>query len=211
MIYLGKYEQIGKAWGAVAKHIFTHGKEYSSSEECYLETKGISISVDVDNSEDMIIRKYSDPTDEIWMKQNFEKIGIIPELKGANSYASRLYRYAGEKNQIEWVVEKLNGKRNVRSATITTFEPLTDTNYIPCISMIDFDVVADVLDVYVYARALDFGKKAHANLICINDLLNHIAQRVSLFPGQIHLICKSAHIYNTDYKLIKSMISELDL
>lgn len=141
------------------------------------------------------------------MRKNFETVGKIPELRYANSYGERLYCYLGKKNQIDWVINKIQQKRNVRSATITTFEPLSDTSYIPCISLFDFDVVGASIDLYVYARALDFGSKAPYNLICILDILDKVAKAVNLNPGTIHLVCKSAHIYDYDYKLVDAIIN----
>lgn len=51
---------------------------------------------------------------------------------GAGSYASRICDYAGAgRDQLAWVIERLNDDPASRSATITTFEPLRDTTYIP--------------------------------------------------------------------------------
>ena len=52
-----------------------------------------------------------------------------------------------------------------RSAAITTFEPHTDTTYVPCISLLDFWRVSGPLELVVYAHRLDFGKKAYGNLV----------------------------------------------
>ena len=54
--------------------------------------------------------------------------------------------------------------------TITTFQPATDTTYIPCVSMLDFWAPHGALELVVYAHSLDFGKKAYGNLVEIAAL-----------------------------------------
>lgn len=206
MIEAGKYVQIGEAWLAVVKRIMQSGEEVENGLEKYRELKGITFCISCNEGNDKILQEYGDRKKIQWMKHNFENMQPVKELHNANSYASRLYKYGGEKNQIEWVIDKINNKRNVRSATITTFEPLTDSDYIPCISLLDFDVNDDVLDVYVYARALDFGGKAYANMICIKDLLADVAKDTNCLIGNMHFICKSVHIYNYDYDEINKIL-----
>jgi thymidylate synthase len=71
----------------------------------------------------------------------------FPELGRAKSYAVRLFNYAGTgRDQIASVVERLRADQAYRSATVTTFQPLTDTTYIPCVSLLDFWIPNDALD-----------------------------------------------------------------
>ena len=116
---------------------------------------------------DQIIEKYMVKEEYEWMEDNFTKLSKVKELHNENSYASRLYNYMNEKNQINWVIDRLKNKKYTCSATITTFEPLTDEKYIPCVSMIDFYVQNEKLDMYVYCRSLDFGCKAYVNLVML--------------------------------------------
>lgn len=208
MYYLGKFESIGDAWLAVLETIYTLGEEIVTSDETYMEYKGLSIDVFVPESKDEILERYADKDAINWMTENFENFKNVSELKYARSYASRLYRYAGTKDQVEWVINKLKKNPLARSATITTFEPLTDNNYIPCISLLDFDMKDDILNVYVYARALDFGEKAYANLICISKLLHNISEQLTRKCGMIHLICKSVHVYKDSYAKTKYMLGK---
>lgn len=211
MNYLGKFKSIGEAWLAVLETIYTLGKEIVTSDETYTEYKGLSIDVLVSESKDEILEKYADEDAINWMTENFENLKNVPELNYAHSYASRLYRYAGSKDQVEWVIKKFKKNPIARSATITTFEPLTDDNYIPCVSLLDFDMNDDILDVYVYARALDFGEKAYANLICISKLLHNISKQLTSKCGTIHLICKSVHVYKESYAKTKYMLEEEEI
>lgn len=211
MIEIGQCAYIGEMWLAVAKRIMQLGKEVTDGIETYKEIKGVIFSI-CNNEEsddiDMVLKKYGDIKKIQWMKSNFELFQPVKELHNANSYASRLYKYGGKKNQIQWVIDKINEKKSTRSATITMLEPLTDFQYIPCISLIDFDVNDRVLDVYVYARALDFGGKAYANMICIKELLTEVSKKTNCKMGNMNFVCKSVHIYNYEYDDINRILKE---
>jgi thymidylate synthase len=73
------------------------------------------------------------------MRANFGSHDRVEALGGARSYASRLFDYAGSgRDQVAWVIDRWRSDPASRSATITTFEPFTDTTYIPCVSLLDF-------------------------------------------------------------------------
>jgi len=73
------------------------------------------------------------------MHENFFVRKDVAELGNARSYACRLFDYAGAgRDQLAWVVARLRADPTCRDATITTFEPLDDTTYVPCVSMLDF-------------------------------------------------------------------------
>ena len=111
-----------------------------------------------------------------------------------------------EKNQINWVIERLKKQKNTCSATITTFEPLTDEKYIPCVSMLDFYMQEGKLDLYVYCRSLDFGCKAYVNLVMLYKILKQVSEGVETQIGNMHLIVKSAHIYDKDKEKIDDIL-----
>ena len=69
------------------------------------------------------------------MRANFTNRARVAELGDARSYASRLFDYgAAGRDQIAWVVETLTRDPAASYATITIFEPLSDTLYVPCVS-----------------------------------------------------------------------------
>jgi len=141
-----------------------------------------------------------------WMKDNFTRIGTVPALHDADSYATRLYNYMDVKNQVDWVVKRLSQEPRLRSATITTFEPLKDELYIPCVSLLDFQVEQDRLHMYAYCRALDLGTKAYANFVMLYDILADVASRLSLKTGALNLIVKSAHIYDRNMERVSEIL-----
>ena len=117
---------------------------------------------------------------------NFFSPENVPELGNARSYAARLFDYEGSgRDQLAWVVERLRADPASRSATITTFEPLLDTTYIPCVSMLDFWAPAGRLELVVYAHSLDFGKKAYGNLVELARLQELVAGELGLPLGPL--------------------------
>jgi thymidylate synthase len=133
------------------------------------------------------------------MHANFTDPAQVVELGDADSYATRLYNYDHRGiNQVEWVVERLKRDVSSRSATITTFQPLTDTTYIPCVSLLDFFIRDENLDLVVYAHSIDFGTKGFANLVELAYLQEHVATAIAIEIGQLTLIVKSAHVYGSD-------------
>jgi len=131
------------------------------------------------------------------MRRNFGELDDVPELGGARSYARRLRDYAG-RDQIAWVVSRLQADPQTRSATITTFQPLEDTSYIPCVSLLDFWQANDALELVVYAHSLDFGKKAYGNLVELARLQHEVANTVGMPVGSLVIHAKSAHIYEPE-------------
>lgn len=151
-----------------------------------------------------MIAELADPDWLDWMHRNFTEPDDVPELGGARSYARRLRDYGG-RDQVAWVIERLRADPGTRSATITTFEPLSDTTYIPCVSLLDFWRADAALELVVYAHSLDFGKKAYGNLVELARLQHEVAAAVALPAGRLVIHCKSAHVYAPEYELMHGL------
>jgi thymidylate synthase len=113
------------------------------------------------------------------------------------------------RDQIKWVSDRLKSSPASRSATISTFQPLTDTSYIPCISLLDFWIPDDEknLELIVYAHSLDFGKKAYGNLIELALLQQMVAKEVRLEMGRLIIHVKTAHIYKPEWEFMRDLVS----
>ena len=81
--------------------------------------------------------------------------------------------------------------RPSRSATITTFEPLLDTTYIPCVSLLDFWIRDGQLEAIVYAHSIDFGSKGYGNLVELAFLMERVAEGLGLPVGRLDFVVKS--------------------
>jgi thymidylate synthase len=190
---------LGDGWLDVSRAILDQGKPAVWGDAPTRELDLLTLVVESPDSADPVISEHGDPDWLDWMHRNFFVPGEVPELGRARSYASRLFDYSGSgRDQIAGVVERLRADPECRDATITTFEPLTDTRYIPCISLLDFWLRDGAVELVVYAHGLDFGKKAYGNLIELAHLQEHVAGELSAAIGRLVLHVKTAHIYDPE-------------
>ena len=158
-----------------------------------------TLVVQVPQTTDDIVERYADPERLAWMRANFVDYREVPELGDASSYATRLHDYAGTgRDQLQWVTDRLRGDPLSRSAAITTFQPLSDTTYIPCVSLLDFYLDDDALALVVYAHSIDFGAKGYANLLELAVIQHQVAAELNSDVGSLTMIVKSAHVYDSD-------------
>ncbi|HXJ49343.1 MAG TPA: thymidylate synthase, partial [Candidatus Acidoferrum sp.] len=143
-----------------------------------------------------------------WMHANFTDHSRVAELGDSDSYATRLYDYSRTgRDQIRWVIERLAANPSARDAAVTTFQPLTDTTYVPCVSLLDFWLVKGKLQLAVYAHSIDFGTKGYANLVELAALQARVADDLGAEVGTLTMTVKSAHIYRTELDLMGRITS----
>jgi hypothetical protein len=199
---------IGDAWLKVANVILTHGTPSTFGGLPLLECDLVTLDVQYPNPDDAIIAQYASQEWLAWMRSNFTDYSRVRELGDARSYASRLFDYMGSgRNQIAAVLETLRRDAHASYATITTFEPLTDVSYIPCVSLLDFWLRSGSLELVVYAHSIDFGKKGFGNLVQLAELQREVASELNVPVGPLVMIVKSATIYQTELSLMSEMIS----
>ena len=199
---------LGDAWLAIAAAILKDGVVGSWDGLPIVEVFRATLDVTSPKVDDPIIARHGDPERLAWMHANFTDHSRVAELSDSDSYATRLYDYAhAGRDQIRWVIDRLAANPSARDATITTFQPLTDTSYIPCISLLDFWLVEGKLQLGVYAHAIDFGTKGYANLVELAALQARVAGDLAVEVGTLTLTVKSAHIYQTELGLMRSIVA----
>jgi thymidylate synthase len=200
-------DTIGAAWLAVARRILDEGADSTYDGAPILEIERVSLSVSRPASVDPIVTELGDPERLAWMHANFIDSALVSELGDARSYASRLYDYAAAgRDQVQWVIDRLRADPTSRSATITTFEPLLDTTYIPCVSLLDFWIRGGHLESIVYAHSIDFGAKGYGNLVELAYLMERVADGLALPVGRLDFVVKSAHIYEPDLATMRDVV-----
>src|SRR3954454_14414306 len=199
-------QTLGEAWLEVSRRIVETGAEAAYDGLATRELTLVTLRVARPDPGDNLIASLADPDWLEWMRRNFTEPDDVPELGGARSYARRLRDYDG-RDQVAWVIERLRADPETRSATITTFQPLADTSYIPCMSLLDFWIVRGKLELIVYAHSLDFGKKAYGNLVELARLQHEVAAAVGLPVGPLVIHAKSAHVYEPEYELMDDLVT----
>jgi thymidylate synthase len=199
---------LGEGWLRTSRAILEQGALDRYDGAPTRELALVTLTVEHPSSEDALIAELGDPEWLAWMHDNFFVQQDVRELGDAKSYAVRLFNYAGSgRDQLAWVVERLRADPATRSAAITTFQPLTDTAYIPCVSLLDFWLPGGAVELVVYAHSLDFGKKAYGNLVELAHLQEHVAGELGLPVGRLVVHAKSAHVYEPEWALMESLVA----
>jgi thymidylate synthase len=201
---------LGAAWIGVARRILEEGAPARYDGLPIAELAHVTLDVAAPDPEDRLIATHGDPERLAWMRANFTDHARVAALGGADSYATRLYDYGrAGRDQVAWVIERLRHDPATRSATITTFEPLTDTSYIPCVSLLDFWLPDDALELVVYAHSIDFGTKGYGNLVELAAVQSQVAAALGVPVGHLVLTVKSAHIYATESDAMAALVAAL--
>jgi thymidylate synthase len=200
---------IGEAWLAVAREVLDTGTTGRWGELPMVELLRVTLEIDAPAADDAIIARHAEPERLAWMHDNFTDHRRVAALGDADSYATRLYDYARSgRDQIGWVIDRLHADPLVRDATITTFQPLTDTTYVPCVSLLDFWLESGRLQLAVYAHGIDFGTKGYANLVELAALQAVVAGTIGAEVGALTMTIKSAHVYDTELDLMRGVLAE---
>jgi thymidylate synthase len=199
---------IGEAWFAVAGRIVAGGLPSRYDGLPIRELSLVTLAVAQPDPDDELIATYADPERLAWMRANFTDPARVASLGDADSYATRLFDYEHSgRDQVRWVIDRLRADPESRSATITTFQPHTDTMYIPCVSILDFWLPDGAVELVVYAHSIDFGTKGYGNLVELASLQGHVADALGVPVGRLVMIVKSAHVYETELEYIEGVLT----
>jgi thymidylate synthase len=199
---------IGESWIAVAGRILASGLPSQYDGLPVREISLITLLVARPDPDDEIIATHADPERLVWMHANFTDHARVADLDDADSYATRLFDYQhSSHDQVAWVIDRLRADPSSRSATITTFQPHTDTTYIPCVSMLDFWLPDGAVELVVYAHSIDFGAKGYGNLVELASLQRRVADALGVPVGRLVMIVKSAHVYETELAYVKGVLA----
>jgi thymidylate synthase len=199
---------LGEAWMAIAAAILAGGAAGSWEGLPIVEVFRATLDVHSPRVDDPIITQHGDRERLAWMHANFADPSRVAELGDSDSYATRLYDYAhAGRDQIRWVTDRLATNPWARDATLTTFQPLTDTSYVPCISLLDFWLVKGELQLAAYAHSIDFGTKGYANLVELAALQARVSGDLGVGVGTLTMTVKSAHIYQTELDLMRRIVA----
>ena len=207
---LVKAGTLGEAWLDIASAILKRGVAGSWEGVPIVEVFRVTLEVSSPEVDDPIIARHGDRERLAWMHANFTDRSRVAELGDSDSYATRLYDYAHTgRDQIRWVIDRIAANPSTRDATITTFQPLSDTSYIPCVSLLDFWLLNGALQLEVYAHAIDFGTKGYANLVELAVLQARVAGELRAAVGTLRMNVKSAHIYETELDLMRRIVADV--
>jgi thymidylate synthase len=200
---------LGTAWLMIAGKILAEGIDGRYDDRPVRELSLVTLAVEHPDPEDAIIARYAEPERLAWMRANFTDHTRVTALGGADSYATRLFDYDHTgRDQIAWVIHRLREDPASRSASITTFQPLTDTAYIPCVSLLDFWLPGGAVELVAYCHSIDFGAKGYANLAELAALQERVADGLGRPVGRLVMVVKSAHVYDTEFEYVRGVLAD---
>ncbi|MGA3215522.1 MAG: thymidylate synthase [Acidimicrobiales bacterium] len=200
-------QSLGRGWLEATRTILAEGHKASYAGSPILEVGLMDLVIEDVSESDGLIERLGDPERISWMHKNFTDCSSVDELGGAASYATRLYDYdASGRDQIAWVTKTLRADSASRSAVITTLQPLSDTSYIPCVSLLQFWMPNGRLELIVTAHSIDFATKGYANLIELAAIQRHVASSLGTSTGWLALRVSSAHIYERDLETVRTLL-----
>lgn len=201
-------DTLGAAWLAVAGRILDAGVASRYDGLAVREISLVTLVVERPDPADETIARHAEPERLAWMHANFTDHARVTALGGADSYATRLFDYEHSgRDQVAWVVDRLHRDPASRSAAITTFQPHTDSSYIPCVSLLDFWLPGGAVELVAYAHSIDFGAKGYGNLLELASLQRHVAGQVKVPAGRLVMVVKSAHGYETERGYLRRVLA----
>jgi len=201
-------DTLGAAWLAVAGRILAEGVASRYDGLAVSEISLVTLVVERPDPADEIIARHAEPERLAWMHANFTDHARVTALGGADSYATRLFDYEHSgRDQVAWVTDRLRRDPASRSAAITTFQPHTDSSYIPCVSLLDFWLPDGAVELVAYAHSIDFGAKGYGNLVELAALQRHVAEQLALPAGRLLMVVKSAHVYETEHDYLRRVLA----
>jgi thymidylate synthase len=199
---------LGAAWLAVGGKILSEGIESRYDGLPVRELSLVTLVVAHPDPDDAIIARHADPERLAWMRANFTDQARVAALGDADSYATRLFDYDRTgRDQVAWVVERLRQDPSSRSASITTFQPRTDSTYIPCVSLLDFWLPGGAVELVAYCHSIDFGAKGYGNLVELAALQAVVAGALGRPAGRLIMVVKSAHVYATEFGYLQEVLA----
>jgi thymidylate synthase len=193
----------------VAGRILADGADSAYDGLPVREISHVTLAVAHPDPADAIIAGLADPERLAWMHANFTERSAVAALGGADSYATRLFDYDHcGRDQVAWVIDRLRRDPATRSAAITTFQPHTDSSYIPCVSLLDFWLPGGAVELVSYAHSIDFGAKGYGNLAELAWLQRHVAGELGRPAGRLLMVVKSAHVYESDFGYVRGVLAQ---
>ena len=200
--------RLGAAWLAIAGKILAEGIASRYDGRPVRELSLVTLTVEHPDPDDEIIARHAEPERLAWMRANFTDHTRVAALGGADSYATRLFDYGHTgRDQIAWVIDRLRRDPASRSASITTFQPLTDTTYIPCVSLLDFWLPGGAVELVAYCHSIDFGAKGYGNLVELATLQQRVGAELGHPVGRLVMVVKSAHVYATEFGYVQGILA----
>ncbi len=196
----------GEAWIENLKLILRDGKAYYDESEKIYEIINLSNIITKPNLNDSIINNLADEKQLNRMFRKFSEIKLQPNAYF--SYAQRLLDY-NSINQVKWLIDRLKGKQETKSATITTLIPGDCSKHLPCFTTLDVKIRENQLFATIFFRSQNIGTRQPCNFLAIHKVLECISKELNVVMGEVYFHIASAHIYDFDIEYCKNLLKNI--
>lgn len=198
---------IPDAWIQVIEKIYDEGDlfrvEYGS--EITL-TRKISLALEIENPENRPLVHKNSPFAMKYIEQYaLEYLFIGEKHEGEEyTYGERLRKPV---DQIEKVIDRYRRYKGDRQNTMVIRHPEDlDSEYPPCLTVLDTEILDGKLHFMVYFRSWDAYAGFPANVAGLQLLKEYMADRIGVEPGKTLAFAKNIHLYERQFRFVETII-----
>jgi hypothetical protein len=201
----GIYAQtIGECWIECINHVLSQGQPHHDGDVGLLEVLGLTVEISAPSMHDPLISAHGDPTVLARTLAKFARGASMPERPF--TYGQRIFDMAGV-NQFDWLVERLKGKPDTKSATINLLVPGSTAASLPCLTTLDAKLRRGRLDLQFFFRSQNIFGRQYANLAALAQLQSDLAGSCNTVSGTLRGYVASAHIYAFDMNEARKLVA----
>ncbi len=197
-------ETIGECWLNCIQKVIDNGKVHHDEDVDIYEVLGLTVEIFNPLCHDEIIFQFGDET---VISRTLEKFSKGIEMSDRPfTYGARIFDNGGV-DQFEWLVNRLQSKREAKSATFCLLIPGSQSPNLPCLTTVDAKIRDEKLELQFFFRSQNIFGRQYANLLALAKLQADIATRCSVAAGGIRGYIASAHIYAFDLAEAQRIVS----
>ena len=196
-------ESLGECWLKCIRLVLENGTVAMDEDTELREILGVTLGISTPDLHDEIIRQHGNQQVIERTLQKFAK--GVRMADRPFTYGERIFE-AGIVDQFEWLVHRLLGKRDTKSATIGLLIP-GEPSSMPCLTTIDAKIRNNNLDVQFFYRSQNVFGRQYANLLALTSFQADLASRCGVAIGALRGYIASAHIYDFDITDARRLIS----
>lgn len=188
-------DTVGECWLESIRSVLEYGEHHRDEDVGLLEVLGLAVEVLNPAEADPVIAAHGDKTVMARTLAKFGKGASMPDRPF--TYGERIYDMSGV-DQFQWMVDRLQRKRDTKSATIGLLLPGSTSANLPCLTTVDAKIRHERLDLQFFFRSQNIFGRQYANLAALARLQSELASQCDASPGALRGYVASAHIYAFD-------------
>ncbi|QVL49482.1 MAG: hypothetical protein KFB96_02890 [Thiocapsa sp.] len=186
---------LGECWLASIATVLQNGQTHHDEDVEIRELLGLTVHISEPKTHDPLIDAFGDRAVINRTLAKFAKGAEMPDRPF--TYGACIYSHDGI-NQFEWLVGRLQAKRETKSATICLLTAGSRARNLPCLTTLDAKIRDARLELQFLFRSQNIFGRQYANLLALARLQAELATRCDVATGGLRGYIASAHIYSFD-------------